>query len=159
MIQRVQSLFLLGVVICMIALLFSPIWAEQGTENANEMLLLNTYSLSKISGTNEQVQQNTIYLSIIAFLVSGIAGYEIFSYRNRMRQRMLGGVNALIMILLIGIAFYLTYTSDELYQPDQTGKYQIGFFLIMGAIVLNILANRFIMRDEKLVRSADRMRE
>jgi hypothetical protein len=159
MIQRIQSLFLLGVVICMIALLFSPVWAEQGKDNPSEQLLLNTYSLSKVSGNNEEVQQNTIYLSIIAFIVGAIAGYEIFSYKNRIRQRMLGGVNSLIMILLIGIAFYLTYTSDQFYQPDQAGKYQIGFFLIMAAIVLNILANRFIMRDEKLVRSADRMRD
>lgn len=157
MLQRIQSLFLLGVVICMIALLFSPIWSEDG-KVAQEKMQFNTLALSKISNGQEEVQQNTIYMSIIAFLVAGLAGYEIFSYKYRLRQRMLGGINSLIMILLIGIAFYITYTADQSYQPDQQGKYQIGFFLIMIAIVLNILANRFIMRDEKLVRSADRMR-
>jgi hypothetical protein len=157
MLQRVQSLFLLGVVICMIALLFSPIWSEEG-KSAKEKMQFNTFALSKINNGQEEVQQNTIYMSIIAFVVGAMAGYEIFSYKNRIRQRMLGGINSLIMILLIGIAFYITYTADQAYQPDQQGKYQIGFFLIMIAIILNILANRFIMRDEKLVRSADRMR-
>jgi hypothetical protein len=157
MIQRIQSLFLSGVVICMIALLFSSIWSEE-TKDSREKMEFNTYALSKVDNGKEEVQQNTIYMSIIAFIVGALAGYEIFSYKNRIRQRMIGGVNSLIMILLIGIAFYITYTADQAFHPEQQGKYQLGFFLIMIAIILNILANRFIMRDEKLVRSADRMR-
>jgi hypothetical protein len=37
-------------------------------------------------------------------------------------------------------------------------NYEIGFFLVIIAMICNILANRFIRRDENLVRSADRMR-
>jgi hypothetical protein len=143
----------------MIGLLFSPIWSEEGkVDEQEEKMEFNSYALSKVENGKKEIQQNTIYMSIIAFVVGALAGYEIFSYKNRIRQRMLGGVNSLIMILLIGIAFYITYTADQAFHPEQQGKYQIGFFLIMIAIILNIIANRFIMRDEKLVKSADRMR-
>jgi hypothetical protein len=34
----------------------------------------------------------------------------------------------------------------------------MGLYLPIAAMICNILANRFIRRDENLVRSADRMR-
>jgi hypothetical protein len=40
----------------------------------------------------------------------------------------------------------------------QHGQYLIGTYLPMGAMVCNLIANRFIRRDENLVRSADRLR-
>ena len=45
------------------------------------------------------------------------------------------------------------------FAPDSMGQYMLpGFFLPAIAMVFNILANRFIRRDENLVRSVDRLR-
>jgi hypothetical protein len=38
------------------------------------------------------------------------------------------------------------------------GKYDWGLYLPAAAIICNLIANRFIRRDEKLVRDSDRIR-
>ena len=37
-------------------------------------------------------------------------------------------------------------------------QFKLGTMLPMGGLIFNSLANRFIRRDEKLVRDSDRMR-
>jgi hypothetical protein len=59
------------------------------------------------------------------------------------------------------ILFFSRQGEDLLPQTNQIAgfeNYEMGFFLVIIAMICNILANRFIRRDEKLVRSADRMR-
>ncbi|WP_332913669.1 DUF4293 family protein [Algoriphagus boritolerans] len=41
---------------------------------------------------------------------------------------------------------------------EVAGSYQLGFWAILAAMVCNMLANRFIRKDEALVRSVDRIR-
>ena len=159
MIQRVQSLFLLGAAICMILILFFPIWNEMGPNQTQETTLdAYTLELASTQGTAQQVQQedNTMVIAILAVIAAIISFYEIFRYRNRLTQMKLGALNNLFMLGELGASWYYVY-EGEAFLPGQ-GKYEIGFFLPAIAIMLNIISNRYIRRDEKLVRSADRLR-
>lgn len=143
----------------MILFLVYPSWEKINSGNPNERVELNAYSLTKYSEGKEQMVQNTLYLAIIAVLIAGLATYELFSYKKRILQRKIGAVNSLILITLLATCYYLVFSGMRVIEPSGEGTYKIGFFLIIISVVLNILANRFIMRDEKLVRSADRMRD
>lgn len=153
MIQRVQSLFLLGVVICLAVFLFLPIWVKTGTAT-NEMLELKAFSLSTPQGL-----LTTPYLGIgIAAIISMIVALiELFQFKSRLNQMKLGALNSLIMALTLGATVYLIVTADQLITGPK-GDFEPGFYLPIVAMILNIVANRFIRRDELLVRSVDRLR-
>jgi len=50
------------------------------------------------------------------------------------------------------------YFASQLAETYPGGKYGFGLYLPGIAVIGNLLANRFIRRDEKLVREADRLR-
>lgn len=159
MLQRIQSLFLLGAAISMTLILFFPIWEEEAPSQ-NQETTLDAYALTLVSvgGTAEQVQQeeNTIVIAILAVVAAITSFYEIFRYRNRLTQMKLGALNNLFMLGVLGASWYYSFQGEE--YLEGRGDYELGFFLPAIAIMLNILANRFIRRDEKLVRSVDRLR-
>jgi hypothetical protein len=47
---------------------------------------------------------------------------------------------------------------NEAIKAQDGGVYGTGFWAILVAMVMNMLANRFIKKDEALVRSVDRIR-
>lgn len=94
----------------------------------------------------------------IATVVAGmlpLAG--IFLYRNRKQQ---ASYCYIVIVLIIGYSFYLTETVKGIAGDItlRTENYGLGMILPSLAIVLVFLAIRGINRDEKLVRSADRLR-
>jgi len=59
----------------------------------------------------------------------------------------------------LGLAVFFVNEGNALVGgPEDGADFGIGFFLPVVALVLNALANRFIQRDERLVRDADRLR-
>ncbi len=159
MLQRVQSLMLLGAAISMVLILFFPIWQE-ASATQNQETTLDAYNLTSVSAAEAtpqvQHQENTIAIAILAGVAAITAFYEIFRFRNRLTQMKLGALNNLLMVAVLAASWYYVY-EGEAYLPGQ-GDYELGFFLPAIAIVLNIFANRFIRRDERLVRSVDRLR-
>ena len=53
---------------------------------------------------------------------------------------------------------YLAMKNETKLLPVVAGQYKLGFILPAIAIVSNLIASRLIKRDEKLVRSVDRIR-
>lgn len=165
MIQRIQSVFLLILVIAMISLLFLPLWAKTDPQTGQE-LVLTAFSLSSQPTTTantatatDSATKSTIAIGILAILVALVALYEIFQYKNRFTQIKLGLLNSLLLAGLLGtIFYYASFVGDELVKTSTPGKYEAGFYLPILGLIVNSLANRFIKRDEDLVRSVDRLR-
>ncbi len=70
-------------------------------------------------------------------------------------------LNALFLLGLIFSMFYLIDKAQAMFEGMQIEAeihYGIGTYLPLLAVVLNILATRAIKKDDKLVRSADRLR-
>ncbi|MEK6477738.1 DUF4293 domain-containing protein [Catalinimonas sp. 4WD22] len=162
MLQRIQSIFLLGVGICMGLMLIFDIWQETDLEEG-EQVVLNAYYLTvteSAEGAANQitVEQGTWVIAILAVLATITAFYEIFQYHNRLTQIKLGALNSLFMAGALGASVWYSFEGEKIVNEATRGSYDIGFILPCIALLLNVMANRFIRRDEKLVRSVDRLR-
>lgn len=164
MIQRVQTVLLLIIAIAMAMMPFTNIWGELDA-TTNQLRVLSGFQLEVIdtNGTLNDPSDDTVissqstwYIGSLAILASLVAFVSIFSFKNRLNQMKLGALNALIMAGILGISFYTIYANEPLI--DGQGSITTGFYLPAGAMMLNILANRFIRKDEKLVKSVDRLR-
>lgn len=164
MIQRIQSLFLLGVAVCMGLMLYFPLWEKDNDVHSQKMTLdvyhLRTY-LSESSDPvkwNVENEQPVYYIAVTAALAALLALYSIFIFRNRKLQMKLGAINALVIMITVVIAVFLIYSGEKLLGTGDKGTFYPGFYLPLGALIFNSLANRFIRKDDKLVRSVDRIR-
>ncbi len=161
MLQRIQSLFLLGVAICMGLLLLVNIWEETIIEQ-QKVLVLDAYAIESVSMTDETgetvVAQSAWPIAVLATLAMATAFFEIFRYRSRLFQIKLGLLNSLLIGGTLAAIVYFSFEGEELSANAVQGDYEFGLYLPAVAMVLNLLSNRFIRRDEMLVRSADRLR-
>ncbi|GJM29210.1 MAG: hypothetical protein DHS20C17_18450 [Cyclobacteriaceae bacterium] len=100
----------------------------------------------------------TVVLSILAIGAMVVALFEILAYRNRVNQMKLGALNSLLLAGFLGLAVYFTFRLEKMVSLPVEGNYDFGMYLPAVALVCNLLANRFIRKDEALVRSVDRIR-
>ena len=76
-------------------------------------------------------------------------------FRQRMKQVLCNRFNIAINFLLLGI---IVYGLLSLPGENQFSEKGIGVFIPIVVVVLLALANKAILRDEKLVKSVDRLR-
>ena len=157
MIQRIQSILLLGIVTAMVSLLFFPIWHIENPET-KESVLVTAQAIQIVkAGTTET--KSTIFITILAIVASGIAGYSIFQYKKRTFQLFLGIINSLVIMAGLGVMWYtVEFSAKNIIVSKIPAKFGLGFFMPAICMLLNMLSSRFIRRDEKLVNSADRIR-
>ncbi|MFM9051894.1 MAG: DUF4293 domain-containing protein [Bacteroidota bacterium] len=148
MIQRIQSLFLLIVLLLSILLNFIPVF--EYNKPVGEDL---------ISGSPETIRyfisQKTV-LFVLNIAISSLALFTIFLYKKRNLQIRLTGLSLLLTSIMIFLLFFLadSYRTDF----DNNLKYLYGTYCPIVQLVLSYLAQRAIRKDEELVRSADRLR-
>lgn len=162
MIQRIQTIFLFVAAVAMICMLFFPIWQKINSANT-EMATLTSISMNyqQLDGEGtvvEAASKDTFYIAILACISAAIAGFSIFQYNNRLRQIQLGALNSFIVMITMFTCIYFIFKSEAVLAPELQGTYLIGFYFPVVALLCNMIANRFIRRDEQLVRSADRIR-
>lgn len=96
-----------------------------------------------------------ILIGMISVVVIGILTIlAIFSYKKRILQIRLNLINLLINILLIGFFGYVALNSPGGILPEKG----VGLFILALNSILLLSANRSISKDEKLVKSVDRIR-
>jgi len=164
MIQRIQTLFLLGVIICMALAVTFPLWEktnpETGIKYALDAYYWQEFQQSESTAKTWELTSSkpTFYLVGIGALVCLVVLYSIFQFKKRTLQVKLGALNAFLMMGYIALATYFIYQGESKIGLDTRGIFKPGYFLPLGAMILNSLANRFIKKDEDLVRSVDRIR-
>lgn len=129
MIQRVQTLFLLAV------LLITP---------------LIIYSIQDV------FTDFFIYLIIYLISVGFLTISSILIYSKRLIQVLLNTINISINILFIGFLCYYLFIFSESF--SFLSKKNIGLLIPLINSISLILANYNIKQDEKLVKSIDRIR-
>ena len=160
MIQRIQTIFLLLSSICMILFLFLPVWLKTDPDTGEFYKVFSTYlfhQAQKESNT-ELIFLPYAYSGGIAVMSILISWIEIFKYKNRLTQIKLGALNSLLMTGSLVLLVYFTYKAQSDILPNILGVYKIGLFMPAAALIWNSIANRFIRKDEKLVKSVDRIR-
>jgi hypothetical protein len=137
MIQRIQTIYLiLAFVVTGILPFLFPLWT------------LN-------DGKEYFFMQNQIYVILLG-LSTTLTVLSIVSYKKRQNQFVVGRLNMILNLILLGLFVYRSLNvSGETALVSEKG---IGMFLPIIAIVLLVLANKAIKKDEDLVKSVDRLR-
>ncbi len=92
----------------------------------------------------------------LLFMLSAIVSLAtIFLFKNRKMQFVVGRLIILINLFLLGLLIYVSLTLPGGILISEKG---IGMFLPIVAILLIVLANKAIKKDEDLVKSVDRLR-
>ena len=108
-----------------------------------------------ITGQDVDAFGNAPLLMIACAALVILGALSIFSFKNRKRQILLNNISIIINALLIGLlAYWLLNLSGGISIPEK-GIEPVFPFL---SIVCLLLANMFIRKDERLVKSVDRLR-
>lgn len=161
MIQRIQTILLILVIASLVASVILPIGlkSNQDLEVAAQLSAKETVKIKLIDGKDQIVETKShIYLFILPLLAAGVALFSIFQYKNRMRQMQLGALNSLLMVGSLVLMVYEYVDLSELVPVTTNESPLIGFWAMAAAMVFNLSANRFIRKDDKLVKSMDRIR-
>lgn len=145
MIQRIQSIFLL-----LAAAAFGGLFA------------LPFASSDKISGSIFgdglfNIYDHTILLAL-AIIGAVVAVVSIFLFKNRPLQLRLGYLVIIVSLFLPAMAAWIFFTQKEQIAQELVVEDSIGLYLPIVSFVFGILAARSISKDDKLVKSMDRLR-
>lgn len=103
------------------------------------------------------IMDNPILIGLTV-IGGALALINIFMYNNRSLQLRLGYLLIVLSILLPLVAGLLMYNEGALNASDVGIEDGLGIYLPIVALITTILANRFIKKDNKLVKSMDRLR-
>jgi len=153
MIQRIQTLFLLGVLILMTLMFFFPL-AEliDSANNAYSFIYRGIPSLTEGEPMLFKAYPVAILLAVIVLNVL----VTIFSYKKRMRQIRLIVFNIFCMLGMVGLVYYNVNSQVE--SMHAIANYSLINAFPLVSIVLSYLAIRHIGKDEAMIRSMDRIR-
>ena len=137
MIQRIQTIYLLlAFMLTGILPFFIPLWTMS-------------------DGKEYFFMQNQVYIVVLG-LSTTLSLLSIVSYKKRQNQFVIDRLNIILNLILLGLFVYRSLNlSGETIAVSEKG---IGMFLPIVAIVLLVLANKAIKKDEDLVKSVDRLR-
>lgn len=157
MIQRIQSVWLFLASVVIFALFLFP-YLQYADANGLGYALKVSGEYGNVGGQPSRL--NTFWLQTIATILVGLLPiYTIFLFKNRKKQINIAYLSMLTVVLL-GVWFYFIATNrlnEEglLFAAQYIG---VGFFLLPISIILLFMAISSIKKDEKLIRSADRLR-
>lgn len=156
MIQRIQTIYLFLATLVLFALYVFPL-----IHNVN---INGTISSINVKGVYQDLIDNRHYsiefmaIKILTAPIAILPTLIIFFFKKRKQQIALC-YSAILVI--IGFSFSIAQTVKSVTIGGlqiEFANMGIGMFLSSIAIILIILALKAIQRDEKLVRSADRLR-
>ena len=131
MIQRIQTIFFLLASISSIAIIYYVPVLNNGI---NEFLLKDHFVYSRVS---------LLFSAILSL-------YCIFLYKNLKKQKLMSSFARLMVTISL---FLLVYVDSQKKLMIDT-----GFFLLILPFIFLFVANLYIKRDQKLIKSADRIR-
>jgi hypothetical protein len=152
--QRKQTIFLAVTVLCLLLSIFFPVWTV--VDGSSQKMLFPLHYTVKSGDVRDALYFPYSVCAILLIAAATIAVIEIGKFENRLLQLKLAALNSLLMAGAIGSSVYF---ATRLIKANQlAGEYGLGLWLPAVAMISNMIANRFIRKDEKLVRDSDRIR-
>ncbi len=151
MIQRIQTVWLFLAFLSAAVLFFLPL-AEISQAGKNfELLYRGIYPLT---GENPEMKLASIPLASINFLTALLSITSIFLFKKRKLQMRICMYNSILLIAVTGLIYY--YSSYAMGSCETTFDLASAFPIV--AFILTMLARNAIKKDDKLVKSLDRIR-
>jgi hypothetical protein len=155
MLQRIQSLYLLAAGLVIGALYLFPL-VHNVYVNGKPLTIMVTGIYQDVNGQSTHTE-TFMLLAIATALVALLPLALIFLYKNRKLQ---SNLCYLLMLLIIGYSYWVSQTVKAVIDGAllNMSNYGIGILLVSLSLLLIVIAQKSIQKDEKLVRSADRLR-
>lgn len=144
MLQRVQSLLLLGVALISLILIYIPIYEEVPLTTGEVETVPIPIGISR-----------SAILLLINAATGILAFFAIFLYKRRNIQVRVSNLTILLTSIFIALLFFMV---DATSADSHRIKYLTGAYLPFIQVLLSFLATWFIKKDDELVKSADRLR-
>lgn len=160
MIQRIQTVYLLLVVALGITLCFVPVVQFVSPEDA---AVVRAWELTAF-GMNETtvnelpaIQLNGLWgLLLASVLIPVLAMVDIFLYKKRLLQARLNIFSIMLCLGYYGVLAIYVYLAKMVMGAEW---YILPWAAIpLVCLVLTVMATRRILKDEAMVRAADRLR-
>lgn len=154
MIQRIQTLYLLGSLILIGLCFFVPV-AEISLPGG-DLYTFNLFGYHIVQGITSGTVHETTSLLIAGILICFILLITIFLFKNRILQIRFCVYG---IILPAGLTFLFFFVLNSIKKDlNAIIYYQIAIVFPIIAGILCYLAMRAIRKDDKLVKSYDRLR-
>ena len=155
MLQRIQSVYLLIASLVIFALFLFPLVHNVYVAGVPSTITV-TGIFQDVNGTQAHTQ-SFIALIGATVVVAIIPLILVFLYKNRKQQMLLCYV---YIFIIFGYSFWMAQMVKSATDGANlnTNNFGIGALLSSVSIVLVLMAAKAIQRDEKLVKSADRLR-
>jgi len=155
MIQRIQTLYLFVIVILSGFVVFAPL-ADLVNSTDKLLYLVDFKGILLLKSTGNTVESTIWGLTTISMIVPVMALIAIFSYKNRTKQIRLCVINMVFMLAYYGFLAFEIWTAYNRLHTDW--HLRIPTVLPLVNLILSYLAIGSIGKDEKLVKSLDRLR-
>ena len=154
MIQRIQTIYLFITFIVILLMLFFPL-AEflEGNELA---YLLNAGGVKDISGEGNFEHIGTYPIALLISIIALTSLITIFLFKRRDLQIRLCIYNMVFMLGSIGMIYF--YTSNIANETQTSVQYALPSILPFITIIFTLMALRNIRKDDKKVKSMNRIR-
>ena len=162
MLQRIQSVFMFFAVISGVLIFFFPI-ASYLSETTSLVFYIHTIeNLSHqpfpemATSTQEFSPWFTLPLSGGQLFIIILSFFSIFKFKKRILQIRLNRLTIFLNVLLVGGIFYYNTLLEE--SSKAVAEYGFAAAFPLMAIIFLFLGNYYIRKDERLIRSANRLR-
>ncbi len=163
MLQRIQTLFLLLALLTSAVIFFLPLAHFSVVGFSFDLYISGVRNLKADAPLDFEVNMILHITVLIALIV--LSGLTIFLYKNRPLQMKLCRFGMMLNIVFIVLIFMFSDTVKKgflstlsLYDGDVAVQFGPGSIMPLIALIFLFLANKFIKKDEMLVRAADRLR-
>ena len=161
MVQRIQSLWLLLASLSVCLLFFFSVTTFMPNHDRIAMFDFYAYGINcpqpfaeMLGALYAPLLKWTVIVVVLVCILTPF--FSIFMYKNRPKQVQLSRLTILLNAALTVTFFLLSDSFAE--KTDTFATYGVGVYMPIAAVVFLLLAIRFIKKDDKLVRSADRIR-
>lgn len=152
MIQRVQTLYILLIVIFQSLLFFLPSLSFSSS-NADISIQLTGFRLNSLDSTTEVPY---IFLIVLADIIC-MSLVTILMFKNRMKQILFCKLLSGVIVAEIGVLVYYFIQLSGLPVSFDAGN-SLGIIIPPACLILSIMAMNKIKKDEELIKSVDRIR-
>lgn len=155
MIQRIQSIWLLLATLTLILMFFLPI-ASKGVSGSESEIYTNGLHRMLAAKNGIGLSVNVFLPLIITHIAVAIICFlNIFNFKRRSLQKKIA---ILTIVLIGGFAFWCSVYAKQLPGGIEGAHFGIGAYMPAVAILFVVLAIFGINKDERLIRSAERLR-
>lgn len=143
MIQRIQTIFLALAAMAAGGLLGLPFASTPEAEATSSLFADSVFNI------------NDHMILLVSFLLAGVFSLvAIFLFRNRKLQMNLSILAIVSTIVGLGYGLFIFFSDPE----SSEAGFEIGSLMPLLILIFIILGWRYIKKDDKLVRSMDRLR-